>query len=210
MVAWTDWIQAAAAVAVAGTAVIALIYAGRQLQLARQARDEASQPFVVAFLEVDQVGSQIVDLVVKNFGATPAYDIDIVITPAFVRTDGAGGTENVAVPPRLPVLVPGQEWRTFADSGPDRHGRQDLPKSHSVDLIYRRAPGRHGPAKEVRAQYETPSVLDWTAFESRLYTSVRTIHDLTNEVEKLRKALETIAGRSRNDRSATRLPDAQI
>lgn len=186
----TDWIQATAAIAVAGTAVVALIYAGRQLQLARQARDEASQPFVVAFLDVDPVGLPLVNLVIKNFGSTPAYDIDIAISPAFVRTDGGGGTEAVAVPTRLPVLVPGQEWHTFADSGRDRHNRHDLPRSHSVELTYGRVPGRD--SKRGAQKYETPSVLDWTAFESRTYTDVRTVHDLTKEIEKLRKSLEVL------------------
>ena len=71
MATTTDWIQAWAGIVVAATAVAALFYAWRQIRLAVRTRDDVTQPFVVAYLESEEIDPQFVDLVIKNFGATP-------------------------------------------------------------------------------------------------------------------------------------------
>lgn len=177
------WIEALAAFVTMLVAGAALLYAHRQIKLAVETRDEISRPYVVAYFEPSEVGSQLIDLVIKNFGPIAAYDIEIAIEPQLVCTSG-GTVEPVDSPSSLSVLVPGQAWTSFIDSGPDRYGQEGLTRLHNVKLEYR------GPASDRR--FKTDCVLDWSAFETRLYPEVKGIHHLTKEVEKIRRHLESL------------------
>ena len=77
-----------------------------------------AQPNVVVFADFNQVKSQFVDLVIKNFGQTSAYDIipDIEPLERISETDATDGIGSVYLPSKIVVLAPGQEWRTVWDS----------------------------------------------------------------------------------------------
>jgi hypothetical protein len=58
---------------------------------------------------------------VKNFGTTGARDVVPTSNPKLKRSTGSGDeTQDVWMFDRLPLLAPGQEWRTFFDSGLSR------------------------------------------------------------------------------------------
>ena len=61
------------------------------------------------------------DLVIKNFGQTPAYNIRITLPPLqVVPFDNESTGERVTthyVPSNIAVLAPGQEWRSAWESG---------------------------------------------------------------------------------------------
>jgi hypothetical protein len=100
------------------TAAVALIAGGvavGQLGEARRLRLEQAQPYVVVFMEASAAGSWYVDLVIRNFGTTATHDVRLEIEPAPHRHAGRSGV--VWLPESIPVLVPGQEWRTFWDTG---------------------------------------------------------------------------------------------
>jgi len=102
-------------VAVAGWA---LIYARGQVKEARDTRERVAQPEVVVFIDHHQI-RRYVDLVIKNFGQTTAYNIRITLPPLEVaRRDRATGepVSTLYVPENIAVLAPGQEWRTVWDS----------------------------------------------------------------------------------------------
>lgn len=109
-------ISQAATVAVAGWA---LIYARGQVKEARETRERVAQPEVVVFIDHHQVRGY-VDLVVKNFGQTTAYNVKISLPPLEVAPynnlhDGNRVT-HAYMPDRIAVLAPGQEWRSLWDS----------------------------------------------------------------------------------------------
>ena len=64
-------------VAVAGWA---LIYARGQVKEARDTRERVAQPEVVVFVDRHEV-RRYMDLVVKNFGQTTAYNIRVTLPP---------------------------------------------------------------------------------------------------------------------------------
>lgn len=93
-------------------------FAAAQVIEARRTREEVAQPNVVVFADFNQVKSQFVDLVIKNFGQTSAYDIipDIEPLERISETDATDGIGSVYLPSKIVVLAPGQEWRTVWDS----------------------------------------------------------------------------------------------
>ena len=109
--AWAQWVTAAIAFGAA-------IFAYQQVTLARETRERVAQPEVVVFIDHHQI-RRYVDLVIKNFGQTTAYNIRITLPPLEVaRRDRATGepVSTLYVPENIAVLAPGQEWRTVWDS----------------------------------------------------------------------------------------------
>ncbi len=120
--AWLAW---AAWLAIAIT-VLALFYLHRQLQRNRRLATEQTRPHVAMFMEPHAADWHVIELVVRNFGKTAAYDIrfsfDQPPTVARYETASDGYADVVALqlPEELTVLAPNQEWRTVWDSAIDR------------------------------------------------------------------------------------------
>jgi hypothetical protein len=96
---------------------------------------------------------QFLDVVLKNFGTTPAFNVTVEITPELRRTPGLPGGENEAVPfPTLTrTLAPGQDLRTNWDFAVDRQDYNDklraqLGKGELTDDQFRE--------KELKSQHE--------------------------------------------------------
>ena len=108
------WITAA----IAGGA---LLFASLQVNEARATRKAVAQPNVVVYVDLNPGDWQYLDLVVKNFGQTPAYGIrfvglpDLDVVPWENLLTGDHETA-LHVPETIVVLASGQEWRTIWDS----------------------------------------------------------------------------------------------
>jgi hypothetical protein len=136
------------------------------------------------------------EIVLKNFGTTPAYDVHVDVRPPITSTPNLQtGDELADVPiPGIPILAPGQEWRTVWDSAPERkqHTRQ-LQQRLGIDGfseadIERLTPtAKHDAtvtyADSRKRRHETPSVLDFDQREGTTWVDIKTVHDLTKTLE---------------------------
>lgn len=109
----------------AGIAVAAAVFALNQVQEARRTRERQTQPNVVAFADLNSEHPGWLDLVVKNFGQTSAYCVRFHFEPwptVIPWTDPRTGdaVTRLRVPDEIPVLAPGQAWRTLWDEGEAR------------------------------------------------------------------------------------------
>jgi hypothetical protein len=160
-------------------AFVAAIVGGWELKEARDLRIEQAQPYVAVYADVSPASSAVFDLVVKNFGRTPATNIRVQIKPALGRA--AYGDELVELPPVIPTLVPGQEWRTFWDT---QMARKDspLPNSYAVEVRFSDAKGR----RDFGLQFE----LDWHASTHRDVVDVASFHDAAKALQEIRTTLK--------------------
>ncbi|WP_165693845.1 hypothetical protein, partial [Mycolicibacterium diernhoferi] len=78
---------------------------------------EQAQPNVVMYTELNPSSKRFLEIVIKNFGSTPAYNVKTVIDPPLKATPNNVSKGKLAdVPiPEFPILAPGQEWRTGWD-----------------------------------------------------------------------------------------------
>lgn len=162
-------------------AVGAVIVARDQLNEARDLRREQAQPYVVAFMEQNPHAPQAVELVIRNFGVTAARDVKITASPPLRRTGDAGGApESVWLPSVVPVLGPGQEWRTFWDTSPQRASDDALKNEdrYEVRTSYEGVGGQ-------RVNYL--SVLDWGAYKGKRWMETKTIHHAAKSLGSLEK-----------------------
>jgi hypothetical protein len=157
----------------------AAVVGGWQLKEARRLRIEQAQPYIAVYADASPAGSWVFDLVIKNFGRTPATNIRVRIEPTLQRT--APGDKTVALPAVIPTLVPGQEWRTFWDT---QLARQDssLPSSYAVEARFSDATGK----REYRLGFE----LDWEATTHRDVVDVATLHDAAKALQDIRELLK--------------------
>jgi hypothetical protein len=166
-----------------GTMVVAIVaaaFAFFQVREARRSREERSRPYVAAFLEMEGF---MIDLVVKNFGETVARNVTLTPDRPMTRGGDKGNEQwsNLEVFKSLPVMVPGQEWRTVFDVGRDRDGK-GLDEPYEVTMAYQDSRGRALPAERFS--------LDWTVNRSAIYMSKKGINELAQSVEKMAKRMD--------------------
>ncbi|WP_141659187.1 hypothetical protein [Mycobacterium europaeum] len=131
------WSALAAWFAVA-VGVVTVVVAGRyakqqvekaqdQVNEARRAREEQAQPTVVIYSELNPSAKQYIEIVVKNFGTTPAYDVLVTVEPPLKATPNLISRDKLfdVLIPEFLILAPGQEWRTGWDFSPSRKQYQD-------------------------------------------------------------------------------------
>lgn len=176
---FADWVSAISTFLTLVVAVGAGIVAWKQLGEASAARKqtkdlelEKSQPYVVISME-ESVSPQFIDLVLRNYGPTAAYDVKVELDPWPRRThDG----KDVQLPEVIPVMAPGQEWRTHWDEGSARMD-SDLPDKHVGKVTF---------LGVERAALHSDAILDWSIYKSRIWTVMYGIHDLTQAVRTMR------------------------
>lgn len=172
-------------------AILAGIYAGKQVKISRaQNRDaklaqlEASRPYIIVAIEPSRASQHLFDLVVRNIGKRPAFNVSVNLEPPPVRANETVGHEiaNIKIlTTPIAMIAPGQQLRAFYDSHIERSERDDLPISHQAQLRY---------FDSAHRSYEEDSVIDIEAMQGALFTKVYTIHDLGKSLEKIQKMLD--------------------
>lgn len=190
--AWLAW---AAWLAIVIT-VLALLYLNRQLQRSRRATAEQTRPHVAMFMEPHAADWHVIELVVRNFGKTAAYDIRFSFAepPTVARyetaSDGYADVVALQLPEELTVLAPNQEWRTVWDSAIDRAELGEGIESRFTGTVsYSDTPGepkgwfgRRGK----QPRYENKVTLDWGDLPPVRRVELMTTHDLAKrEKQKL-------------------------
>ena len=182
---------------------------------AQKIRREQAQPNVVLYTEPNPYVPQIIEIVMKNFGATPAYHIKVDVTPPIKAIPGEK-LVDVAIPD-FPILVPGQEWRTVWDSPLRRkdHSRSlqqlmEFPEFGQADLQERTPASRHNATvtyvDSEGESHRTASVLDFDQREGTTWVDIKTIHDLTKLLDtQLKEQIK----RTRRD-SSTAQPNSAL
>jgi len=179
--------------------VAALVYASRQYQRARGEAAELTQPQVAMFMEPSASDWHLIELVVKNFGRTPAYGIRF----EFANPPTVGKYENsyedqyvdimpLNLPAEIPYLAPTQEWRIVWDSALDRRelGEAIASRFHGEVTFYDH-PNANGKAK-ARNQFRSSAVLDWATLHPVERMELLTAHDLARQEKQKLELLRNL------------------
>jgi hypothetical protein len=181
--------------------VLALAFASRQIRLNRRLTAEQMRPHVGMFMEPHPTDWHVIEIVVRNFGQTAAYNIRFSFpTPPTVAdyenaTDSYADVVELKLPRELPVLAPGQEWRLVWDSALDRAEiGSGIESRFAGTVIYHDRPDRPRGWRfwrKGRPELHTDVVLDWDALPPVQRIELLTTHDMARR-EKLK--LELLRG----------------
>ncbi|MCV7090272.1 hypothetical protein [Mycobacterium interjectum] len=189
---WLAWAAWAAIL----LGVVALVLISRQLKLNRRLAAERTRPQVAMFMEPHPADWHVIELVVRNFGQTAAYDIRFAFpNPLTVAeyenaADGYADVVELQLPRELPVLAPGQEWRMVWDSALDRAEiGMGIESRFAGSVIYYDRPDKPRGWRfweAERPMLQTSVVLDWDALPPVQRIELMTTHDLAKrEKQKL-------------------------
>lgn len=193
---WADRLSASAAVVSAaaawvtiGIAVLAVLYAARQVKEAqnqleetRATRREQAQPYVVMYAEPSTVDPYVIELVIKNYGTTAAFGVAINLDSTPRRSGESLRREeviDVVMPHVIPILAPGQEYRTQWDHAVLRR-KVNPPQEHRGQLTYRDSRGE---------QLNSPVHLDWHNLTQRTWQHQSGLHEAAEALGQIRDRL---------------------
>lgn len=178
--------------------VIVLVYANHQIKKNRLLKTEQIRPQVAMYMEPHAADWHVIELVVRNYGQTAAHDIGFDFanppTVAAYEDHGYDGPPEVAeldLPSELPLLAPGQEWRTVWDSAISREELGGSIRSRfDGTLTYSDEPrpvgGKKSRAWSRRQTFESKVCLDWATLQPAQRLELLTTHDLAKrEKQKL-------------------------
>jgi hypothetical protein len=189
---WLAWAAWAAIL----LGVVALVFTNRQIRRSRQVAEEQSRPNVSMFMEPHAADWHVIELVVRNFGRTAAYDVRFSFpNPPTVAeyenaADGYADVVELQLPSELPALAPGQEWRMVWDSALDRAEiGSGIESRFTGTVVYFDRPDKPRGWRfwqRERQPLETNVVLDWDALPPVQRIELMTTHDLAKrEKQKL-------------------------
>lgn len=170
-------------------AIAAALYARDQVRVAQAARREATRPYVIVTAESSPIGWRVMDLVVRNIGHRPAYNVTVTLTPEPQRTSetpGAPITDVRWLKEVIPMLAPGQELRTYYDSMEERLNskREDLPMSHDYTVEYDEGAE---PLKKGKKDHRDTGVVDLNAMGGAMQPDVYNIHHVATALRDIKK-----------------------
>jgi hypothetical protein len=178
------WLACAAWAALA-LGVVALIYTHRQIVRSRHLAAEQTRPHVAMFMEPHATDWHVIELVVRNFGKTAAYDVEFsfpdppTVAAYESASDGYGNVADLQLPQSLASLAPGQEWRTVWDSALDRAEFGESIGSRFVGTLtyFDRPDHPRRLWRRSRRPLQTPVVLDWDSLPPVQRIELMTNHD---------------------------------
>lgn len=185
--AWALWLALV-------VGVVVLIDVRRQIRRNRRTSTEQTRPHVAMFMEPNTTDWHVLELVVRNFGQTAAYDVEFEFPrpPSVARyettTNGYADVVSLQLPRELPKLAPGQEWRTVWDSAIDRAELGSAIDSRFTGSVMYYDHPEHARRwwQPRREQFRTKVVLDWNELPPVQRLELMTTHDLAKrEKEKL-------------------------
>lgn len=189
---WLVWSVWAALV----LGVVALVFTNHQIQRNRQLAAQQTRPYVSMLMEPHVTDWHVIEVVVRNFGRTAAYDIRFAFPKPLTvaayenASEGYADVVELQLPRELPSLAPGQEWRMVWDSALDRAEIGSSIESRFAGSVfyYDRPEQPHGWRfwQRARKPLETKVVLDWDALPPVQRIELMTTHDLAKrEKQKL-------------------------
>lgn len=164
-------------------AAVAAVFAWRQVNEARTLRREQAQPYIAAYLDLNnEVDFVFISFVIKNFGLTAAHNIQISVDPPMKRAWGkVSNPEPLPLPATITTLVPGQEWKTLFDWAPHRL-QAELFDVHTVTITYDDSRGKKMP----KGTFD----IDWNQYRNVRKVGVKTPHHIGKAVEEISATLK--------------------
>jgi hypothetical protein len=191
------WTALAAWLAVV-VGIAALIYAWRQYQRAQQQTEELTQPNVAMFMEPSATDWHLIELVVKNFGRTPAFGIrfEFANPPTVGKYESAAYEDRYVditplnLPAEIPYLAPSQEWRIVWDSALDRRELGEAIASRFDGAVTYYDEPKNGAKR--RRQFRSTAVLDWATLHPVERLELLTTHDLARQEKQKLELLRSL------------------
>jgi hypothetical protein len=155
--------------------IVAALFARRQVNEARELREQQNRPFVVIDTDFERAAELF--LHVKNLGTSLARDVKIEIEPPLKSAVDIPVAKFKMLSDGISTLAPGKELRTFFDIGFRRH-ESDLPLVYAATVRYTDEKGKR--------RFEEKIDLDLEQYMHLHFASRDEIHDVHARLKEIR------------------------
>lgn len=179
-------IAAAATLGQLAVISVAAWYAKRQVDEARESREERSRPFVVIDFDVEHA-RPLIRLVVKNHGTTIAHDVRFDFDPPLVSTFDGEWKDSPPIGALrmfshgIPSLAPGKQIATLYDSFLNFDRPDASPKAYDVTVSYADHAGR---------KYAERTALDLDVYWNTRRVERHGVHDVHERLREISKEIK--------------------
>ena len=171
-------------------AISTLVYAGLTYLLVKETmklRKVQTEPKISAYIEPEERWLNLVDLVIKNIGHGPAYDISFTFPTDFKLSQKREKTLNsLSFLKGIDYLAPDQTIRTFLTDAVYILG-QETGRSFQITASYRNAP--NGKGKEFQETFN----IDFDQLRGFEIVGEPPLYSIAKNVEELKKVADRIA-----------------
>jgi hypothetical protein len=180
-VTWTDIAQVGLVTGQLIVLIVAAIFAWRQVNEARELREEQNRPFVVVDFDVEE--GYMIYLEVVNMGTSLARDVRIEIDPALESAIDIDLSKLKMLNEGIATLAPGKRYRTFFDMSFRRNeDRPDLPMNYTARVRY--------TDEKRKRPYDENLNLDLDQYMHINTVTRHGLHDIYGQLEKIRRVFE--------------------
>jgi hypothetical protein len=141
-------------------------------------------PAITVRFAPDKHTNHLINIVIKNTGGGPAYDISVSFNPDLPYRKGKT-LNQLNVFKKLPLLEGGESYEFFFDSAAD-YLVSNNPKQTKVNIQYYLVPLDSKPVPKPKTRTIN---IDLEERQGQLYVHRRDLHDLVEEVEELKQNL---------------------
>jgi hypothetical protein len=151
-------------------------------------RESLENPAVSLRIVPDLRNLQILNMVIKNSGGGPAYDVSVKFNPDLPYEESS--LNQLKYFQKIPLLDKNETIEFFFSSAIE-YFKSDKPKFSVAQIEYYKTPitDRNEDKKPIIRRIE----LNINEREEHLYVGVRNLNDLVNEIEELKQGLLLIA-----------------
>jgi hypothetical protein len=145
----------------------------------REARDQESAPYVIAYFDIP-IGHRLIYLVVKNIGHSVATQVKLTFSPPLISIDNEPFLSKMNfLRNGIESMPPNYEIRTLFDTTPAYFNNDKLPLIYNVKISYYGGIESH--------QRSTELFLDLSAHKGLMFVHNKDLGDLVNNLEELVK-----------------------
>lgn len=150
----------------------------------KRQRELMEDPAVSLKIVPEDNSPNILNLVIKNTGGGPAYDVSVTFNPDIPYKDTS--LNNLKMFQRMPLLDKGEEVKFFFDMA-YLYFESEHPKETLATVKYFRKPNTEG--RRNNPPIERKIFIDIQERIDQLHIERRDMHDLVNEIEELKHAV---------------------
>lgn len=186
-----------------GLATVAALLAVFQLRHSRRTHREQTRPYMVIWLAPGETSFMFSDLMLRNVGTTPAYDLRITFDPKLERAREEADypiAKSRLFSETIPMWAPGYEFRQFFDSNIEREQERQrraadpeakpLIDRWEVTLSYAGEPTRKGWWHRKPRRHEDKQILDANLGAGAMYTEAFGVHHGAQALRDIAKHLK--------------------
>ena len=166
--------------------------AAEQLELARQIRTEASNPYVIADIVPRVGGSGLLQFRIKNVGSTLARDVQLSVSPPLEGGESDEWDQKLArvIGRTIPVLPPGRQIEWNFSFGPRLFANPALPRQYTVTV---NTTGPSGPVGPMAYVIDLDAIGESALERDTVEACLATIADHTKHLRDIPGALQAIS-----------------